>query len=91
MVFGALSNHIKRLLVARTHADGGPRAVGDALGLPEWRARRLHQQARSYRQEELTQALQVLADTDLEMKGGDLPPEIALERAVVQIVSSGAG
>ena len=89
MVFGALSNHMKRLLVARTFADGGPRAVGDALGLPEWRARRLHQQARSYRQEELTEAVQILADTDLEMKGGDLAPEIALERAVIQIVSSG--
>lgn len=89
MVFGALSNHMKRLLVARTYADGGPRAVGDALGLPEWRARRLHQQARSYRQEELTEAVQILADTDLEMKGGDLAPEIALERAVIQIVSSG--
>ena len=87
MVFGALSNHMKRLLVARTYADGGPRAVGDALGLPEWRARRLHQQARSYRQEELTEAVQILADTDLEMKGGDLAPEIALERAVIQIVS----
>lgn len=91
MVFGALSSHIKRLLVARTHSDGGPRAVGAALGLPEWRARRLHQQARSYRQEELTHAVQILADTDMEMKGGDLSPEIALERAVILIVSSGSG
>jgi DNA polymerase III delta subunit len=30
--------------------------------------------------------MQVLADTDLEMKGGDLLPEIALERAVIKIV-----
>lgn len=86
MVFGALASHVRRLLIARTYADGGPRAVGDALGLPEWRAKRLHQQARSYRQEELTDAMQVLAETDLEMKGGDLSPEIALERAVIKIV-----
>ena len=86
MVFGALTSHIRRLVVARTYADGGPRAVGDALGMPEWRAKRLHQQARSYRQEELSDAMQVLADTDMEIKGGDLPPELALERAVIRIV-----
>ncbi len=86
MVFGALAAHVRRLLIARTHADDGPRAVGDALGLPEWRAKRLHQQARSYRQEELTDAMQVLAEADIEMKGGDLTPELALERAVIKIV-----
>ena len=86
MVFGALVSHIRRLVVARTYADGGPRAVGDALGMPEWRAKKLHQQARSYRQEELSDAMQILADTDIEMKGGDLPPELALERAVIRIV-----
>ena len=86
MVFGALASHVRRLVVARSYADAGARAVGDALGLPEWRAKRLHQQARSYRQEELTDAMQVLAETDLEMKGGDLSPELALERAVIKIV-----
>ena len=85
MVFGALASHVRRLVVARSYADAGARAVGDALGLPEWRAKRLHQQARSYRQEELTDAMQVLAETDLEMKGGDLSPELALERAVIKI------
>lgn len=91
MVFGALASHIRRLVVARTYADGGPRAVGDALGMPEWRAKKLHQQARSYRQEELSDAMQVLAETDVEMKGGDLPPELALERAVIQIVAGRRG
>ena len=91
MVFGALASHVRRLVVARTFADGGPRAVGDALGMPEWRAKKLHQQARSYRQEELTDAMQILADTDIEMKGGDLPPELALERAVIRIVEGRRG
>ena len=86
MVFGSLVAHVRRLLIARSYSDGGPRAVGDALGLPEWRAKRVHQQARSYRQEELADAMQILADTDVEMKGGDLPPELALERAVIKIV-----
>ena len=89
VVFGALVAHTRRLLLARSVAEGGTRAVADVLGLPEWRAKRVHAQARTYRQEELTAALEVLARTDVEMKGGDLSPEIALERAVIEIVSSG--
>lgn len=87
MLFGALSGHVRRMLTVRSLADHGAAAVGDALGMPEWRARKLHQQVRSYREEELVDAMAVLAATDVEMKGGDLPPEIALERAVIKIVT----
>ena len=87
MVFGALSSQIRRMLRARRSADVGAKAVADAMGLPSWRAERLQRQCRSYREEELVGALGVLAATDVEMKGGDLPPEAALERAVVQIVT----
>jgi DNA polymerase-3 subunit delta len=87
LVFGALNAHIKRLLRARRYADQGARAVGSALGLPEWRAERMQKQARTYREEELVKALSILADTDVDMKGEFPSPEIALERAVVRIVS----
>ncbi|MDQ4024061.1 MAG: DNA polymerase III subunit delta [Actinomycetota bacterium] len=87
MVFGALSSQVRRMLRARRFADLDAKAVGDAMGLPSWRAERLQRQCRSYREEELVEAMTVLAATDVEMKGGDLPPEAALERAVVQIVT----
>jgi DNA polymerase-3 subunit delta len=76
VLFGSLNAHVKRMLRARR----------DALGLPGWRAERLQRQARSYREEELIDAVSTLAETDVEMKGGDLPPEAALERAVIRIV-----
>lgn len=87
LVFGALSSQVRRMLRARRHAENGPKAVGDALGLPGWRAERLQKQALSYREEELVSAMSVLSETDTEMKGGDLPPEVALERAVVRIIT----
>jgi DNA polymerase III subunit delta len=87
MVFGALTGQVRRMLRARRYADQGAKAVGDALGLPGWRAERLQKQARSFREEELVEAMSVLAATDVEMKGGDLPPEIALETAVAKIVA----
>ena len=86
VVFGALVSQVRRMLVARAVADGGKRAVRDALGLPEWRAERVLRQARSYREEELAGAMSELATADVDMKSGDLTPEVALERAVVTIV-----
>ena len=90
VIFGALAGQVRRMLVARSVAEGGARAVGERLGMPEWRAQRLHRQARSYREEELAAALGKLAVADVEMKGGDLPPEMALERAVIEIVATRA-
>lgn len=86
VLFGALAGHVRRMLRAQEVADRGARAVGEAVGLPGWRAERLTKQARAYRREELVAAMGILADTDVELKGGDLPPGGALERAVVQIV-----
>ena len=86
MIFGALTGHVRRLLRARRYADGGARAVGDALGMPEWRAERMLRQVRAYREEELIEALDVLARTDVEMKGDFPSPQAALERAVIEIV-----
>lgn len=86
-LLGALVAHVRRLLRVRRDADRGPRAVADALGVPAWRAERLARQARAYTEDELVAAMAVLAETDVEMKGGDLPPEAALERAVVEIVT----
>ena len=88
VLFGALTGHIRRMLRAQEVAERGPRAVGEAVGLPGWRAERLTRQARAYRREELVGAMAILADTDVELKGGDLPPGAALERAVVQIVGA---
>lgn len=91
VLFGSLNAHIKRMLRARRFAEKGPNAVGNALGLPGWRAERLTKQSRSYREEELVAAVATLAETDVEMKGGDLTPAAALERAVIRIVTGARG
>jgi DNA polymerase-3 subunit delta len=87
MVLGALAGHVRRMLTARSHAEAGPAALAGALGLPQWRAEKLHRQVRSFREEDLGRAIELLAAADVQMKGGDLSPEIALERAVIRIVT----
>ena len=85
VLFGAISGHVKRLLRARAVLAAGGDLEAE-LGLPKWRAGRLERAAEAYREDELIAAIEVLALTDVEMKGGDLPPEVALERAVVWVI-----
>lgn len=87
VLFGAVIAHVRRMLRVRRYADQGPAAVASALGLPEWRAKNLARQARTYREEELVTALATLAKADLDMKNGDVGGDAALERAVYLIVT----
>jgi DNA polymerase III subunit delta len=91
VLFGALVAHVRRLLRARRFVDQGARVVGDALGLPTWRAERIQRQARSFTEDELVASMDVLAETDVEMKGDFPSPEGALERAVIRIVTGTFG
>lgn len=89
VIFGALVAHVRRLLHA--HRLGSAAQVGETLGMPPWRAERLLKQAHSYREDELVDALLLLADTDVQLKtgGGGPTAGAALERAVLSIVESG--
>lgn len=87
-LFGVLNAHLRRLLRARRYVGDGARAVGEALGMPEWRAERMAKQALSYREEELVRAMNVMAEADIDMKGEFPSPEAALERAVIRIITS---
>jgi DNA polymerase-3 subunit delta len=91
VLFGALVAHVRRLLRARRYVDQGARVVGDVLGLPTWRAERIQRQARSFTEDELVASMDVLAETDVEMKGDFPSPEGALERAVIRIVTGTFG
>lgn len=88
VLFGALAAHVRRLLRVRRLAGAGARAVGEALGMPAWRAERMAKQALAYEEEELVTAMTLLAQADLDLKGGDLPPPAVLERVVVEILTA---
>lgn len=88
VVLAALNNQVRRMLRARRYAEQSAKAVGDAMGMPAWRAERLQKQARSYREEELVIALRDLAELDVEMKKGEIQSlPGALEAVVAQIVT----
>jgi DNA polymerase-3 subunit delta len=85
VLFGALSNHVRRLLQA--HGLDSTKAAGSHFGMPDWRAERLLTQARTYRQDELMSAMAILSATDVEMKGDAPLPQVPLEEAVARIIA----
>jgi len=85
VLFGALSNHVRRLLQA--HRFDSTKAAGSFFGMPDWRVERLLGQARSYKEEELIAALGLLAKTDVDMKGDAPLPQVPLEEAVARIIA----
>ena len=88
VLFGALSNHVRRLLQA--HGFESTKEAGIHFGMPDWRAERLLAQARTYRPDELISAMAVLSATDVEMKGDAPLPQVPLEEAVARIIAGRA-
>ena len=70
-----------------------PRGVGDGelakrAKVPPWKLKTLRQQARGWSTTGLGAALEVVAETDVQLKGAGRDPAYALERAVLEIVAA---
>ena len=85
MVLGALAYRLRSLVAVAGKVE--PRSVG--LNLSAGQARRLQGVRRNFGPGELTRAYRLLADADADLKGGELPGELVLERAVVAIATAG--
>lgn len=81
MVLGALAYRLRTLVAVA--ADLPAKDV--KLKISDGQRRRLQGIRRNFGPGELTAAFRVLADADAEMKGGELPDELVLERAVLAI------
>lgn len=81
MVLGALAYRLRSLVAVAAGVEA--RSIG--LNVSTGQARRLQSVRRNFGPGELTRAYQTLADADREIKGGELPPALVLERAVVAI------
>jgi DNA polymerase-3 subunit delta len=56
--------------------------------MPPWKVDRVRQQLRGWTPEGVAQALQVVAETDAQVKGAGADPAYALEKAINQIVAA---
>jgi DNA polymerase III subunit delta len=86
MVLGALTYRIRSLVAVAGRV--APKSIG--LSLSPAMARRMEGVRRNFGPGELTAAYRTLAEADLEIKGGELPPAVAVERAVLKIATPAA-
>lgn len=86
MVLGALAYRLRSIVAVAGGIE--PRSVG--LNVSQGQARRLKGVRRNFGPGELTAAYRVLADADVALKSGDLPPQLVIERAVVAIATRSA-
>lgn len=83
MVLGALAYRLRAIVAVAGGVE--PRSVG--LNVSPGQARRLQAVRRNFGPGELTRAYRLLADADVEIKGGVLPPQLVIERTVAAIAT----
>jgi DNA polymerase-3 subunit delta len=83
MVLGALAYRLRSIVAVAGRIE--PKSIG--LGLSPGQARRLEGVRRNFGPGELTRAYRTLAAADLEIKSGDTPPQLVVERAVLDIAT----
>jgi DNA polymerase III subunit delta len=83
MILGALAYRLRSIVAVAGGIESGQ------AGLSISRAQRPHleRDRRRFGPGELTRAYRLLADADAEVKGGELPPAVVLERAVAAIAA----
>lgn len=86
MVLGALVYRIRSVLAVAGKIEA--KEVG--LRLSAGQTRHLRGVRRNFGPGELTRAMRTLADADVELKSGELPGELVIERAVVRIATAAA-
>lgn len=83
MVLGALTYRLRSIVAVAAKLDA--KAVG--LTISAGQARRLAALRRNFGPGELTRAYRTLAAADVELKSGELPGELVLERAILAIAT----
>jgi DNA polymerase-3 subunit delta len=89
LITSALAQGVRALAKVGS-APRGLRGAGLAkeLGMPPWKVDRVRQQLRGWTADGVAQALQVVAETDAQVKGAGADPAYALESAVGRIVAA---
>lgn len=88
LIADALADAVRT--VARVSASGraDPYRLASTLGLPPWKVKKAMAQARGWRPEALTQAIQLVAGLNADVKGAAADAEYALERAVLALCAA---
>jgi len=90
-VFGMITRQFRLLIQMREQLDAGVSAntAAQNLSLRDFIARKLAEQARLYRMDQLERILEYLLETDVAIKTGKIDGELALEQLVARLAGRG--
>lgn len=91
LVTSALASTLRSVAIVAS-ASGVPAGeLATRVGMPPWKVDKTRRQARGWRPEGLSAALQAVARADADVKGGAVSASYAVERALVAVVGARAG
>ncbi len=92
LVTSALANTLRSVALVASAGRAPVNALAGQLGMPPWKVEKTQRQARGWRPEGLSVALQAVATADGDVKGGSTDAGYAVERALLAVIQArGAG
>ncbi len=90
-LLGMLARQLRNVLYVSEHPNTPDGQVAQAVGVRgDWQVRKLRGQARRFHPEVLRRALDLVAETDAQIRNGSPSPRLAVELIVARIAIAGA-
>jgi DNA polymerase-3 subunit delta len=91
LVTSALASTLRAVAQVASAGRQPAHVLAGQLGMPPWKVEKTQRQARAWRPEGLSAALQAVATADGQVKGAASDPGYAVERALLAVVSARGG
>jgi DNA polymerase-3 subunit delta len=91
LVTSALASTLRSVALVASAGRQPAHQLAGQLGMPPWKVEKTQRQARGWRPEGLSAALQAVATADGDVKGGATDAGYAVERALLAVVQARAG
>ncbi|MGB8651682.1 MAG: DNA polymerase III subunit delta [Mycobacteriales bacterium] len=91
LVTSALASTLRSVAMVASAGRQPAHVLAGQLGMPPWKVEKTQRQARSWRPESISTALQAVAVADGDVKGGAADPHYAVERVLLAVVQARAG
>jgi DNA polymerase-3 subunit delta len=88
LVTSALASTLRSVALVASAGRQPAHQIAGQLGMPPWKVEKTQRQARGWRPDALSQALQAVARADADVKGAATDPAYAVERALLAVVQA---
>ena len=91
LVTSALASTLRSMAAVASAGRASAGVLAGQLGMPPWKVEKTQRQARGWRPDGLSDALQAVAVADGDVKGGAVDASYAVERALLAVVQARGG